>query len=310
MHDHSHGHSHNAGKALTWSTAATLLFVILETAAGFQSHSLSLLSDAAHNFTDALALLLAAVAVRYQAKPPDETKTFGYHRAGVLAAFVNALTLILIAGFIFWEAWTRLLNPEPVSDRIMLVVAALGVLLNGAVMLSLRRGRSDINIRAAYIHMLGDAAGAVAIILGALLIRYTGWVRIDPILSVLLGVMIVWTAWDITRESLNVLLEGMPRGMSLQAITAAIRGVPDVVDVHDLHIWSLGSDAHALSCHVLIEDMPPSESNAILKRINEVVCAQNIHHTTVQFEHVRCALSDTPCMIQPGSHEHAHDHTH
>ncbi|HVT95034.1 MAG TPA: cation diffusion facilitator family transporter [Bryobacteraceae bacterium] len=299
-----HHHSHGTGKALTWSTAATLAFVAIEAAAGLWSHSLALLSDAGHNFTDALALILAAVALRYQAKPPDETKTYGYQRAGVLAALFNAVTLVVIALVIFWEAWQRLVAPEPVHDTVMLVVSTLGVVVNGAIMLSLHRGRKDLNIRAAYIHMLGDAIGAIGIIAGALLIRFTGWVEVDPILSILIGVMIVWTAWDIIRESLNVLLEGLPRGMNLQAITAELRAVAGVVDVHDLHIWSLGSEANALSCHVLIEDMPPSASNGILKRINDVLCGFGIHHTTIQFEHVRCALSASPCMIHPASHSH------
>ena len=303
-----HHHTHGAGKVLTWSTAATLIFVAVETAAGFWAHSLALLSDAGHNFTDALALVLAAVALRYQSKPPDEKKTYGYQRAGVLAALFNALTLVVIALFIFWEAWERLMAPEAVHDTVMLVVALLGVVLNGAIMMSLHRGRSDLNIRAAYVHMLGDAVGAVGIVAGSILIHFTGWLRVDPILSILIGAMIVWTAWDIIHEALNVLLEGLPRGMNLQAITGALQGVPGVVDVHDLHIWSLGSNAHALSCHVLIEDMPPSASNDILKRINEVLCGHEIHHTTVQFEHVRCALSDTPCMIQPGGHAHEHGH--
>jgi len=293
---------------LTWSTFATLAFVAIEIAAGMQANSLALLSDAGHNFTDALALVLAAVAHRMQTRPANERKTFGYHRAGVLAAFINALTLVAIALFIFWESWRRFLHPLAVSEGTMLVVSGLGLALNGGIMLGLRHGRGDLNIRAAYVHMLGDAVGSVAILAGALAIRLTGWQRIDPILSALIGAMIVWTAWDIIQESLNVLLEGLPRGMSLQSITGALKAVAGVVDVHDLHVWSLGSNAHALSCHVLIEDMPPSESDSILKRVNEVLCRFQIHHTTVQFEHMRCALSDSPCSIQASGHQHGHAH--
>lgn len=303
-----HSHSHGTGKVLTWSTFATLAFVAIEVVAGMRANSLALLSDAGHNFTDALALVLAAVAYKMQTKPANERKTFGYHRAGVLAAFVNALTLVGIAFVIFWEAWRRFLHPLVVSEGTMLVVAGLGLLINGGIMLGLRRGRGDLNIRAAYIHMLGDAVGSVAILVGALAIRFTGWQRIDPILSASIGALIVWTAWDIIQESLNVLLEGLPRGMSLQSITGALRAVAGVVDVHDLHVWSLGSNAHALSCHLLIEDMPPSESDSILKRVNEVLCRFQIHHTTVQFEHMRCALSDSPCSIPAGGHEHGHAH--
>jgi cobalt-zinc-cadmium efflux system protein len=270
---------------------------------------LALLSDAGHNFTDALAIGLALVAHYLQAKPADHVKTYGYHRAGVLAAFVNALTLVLIAFFIFWEAWQRLMHPVPVDSGVMLGVAAIALAMNGAIMLGLRRDKSDINIRAAFIHMLGDAVSAVAIIGGALLIRWTGWLPIDPVLSVLIGLMIIWTAWDIIKESLNVLLEGLPAGLELAKVTASMRQVEGVLDVHDLHIWSLGSAAHALSCHILIEDMPPSTSDAILKRLNEVLCDFRIHHTTVQFEHTRCLLSDMPCTIPVHAH-HDHEHTH
>ncbi len=170
--------------------------------------------------------------------------------------------------------------------------------LNGGIMWGLHREKDhDLNIRAAFVHMLGDAVSSVGIIAGAIAIHFTGLAVIDPVLSVLIGILIVWTAWDIIQESLNVLLEGLPRGMELNEVTGAMRQIDGVIDVHDLHIWSLGSSAHALSCHVLIEDMPPSESNAILQRINDVLCKYEIHHTTVQFEHTKCALSDAPCNI-------------
>ncbi len=303
-----HHHHHGTGKVLQWSFVVTLAFVALETFAGIRSGSLALISDAGHNFTDALALGLAFVAHYLQAKPADHVKTFGYHRAGVLAAFINALTLVLIAFFIFWEAWQRLLHPVPIESGIMLGVAAIALVMNCGIMLGLHRDKDDINIRATFIHMMGDALSSVAIIGGALLIRWTGWLAIDPVLSILIGGMIIWTAWDIIKESLNVLLEGLPEGMELAQVTTAMRGVEGVMDVHDLHIWSLGSSAHALSCHVLIDDMPPSSSDSILKRLNEVLCQFKIHHTTVQFEHIRCVLSDTPCTITV--HQHEHEHTH
>jgi cobalt-zinc-cadmium efflux system protein len=243
-----------------------------------------------------------------QFKPANDVKTYGYHRAGVLAAFVNALTLVLISFFIFWEAWQRLMHPVPIESGVMLGVAAIALLMNGAIMVGLHRDTDDINIRATFIHMLGDAVSSVAIMGGALLIRWTGWLPIDPILSVLIGAMIIWTAWDIIKESLNVLLEGLPAGIELAKVTSAMQGVEGVLDVHDLHIWSLGSSAHALSCHILIEDMPPSSSDPILKRLNDVLCQFKIHHSTVQFEHTRCILSDTPCTITVSHHDHEHTH--
>lgn len=251
---------------------ATFAFVGVEIIAGIQAHSLALLSDAGHNFTDGLALLLAWFGVYLQARPADAIKTYGYHRAGVLTAFVNAMTLVALAAWIFYEGWQRLWHPAPVGETVMMLVAAGGLALNGGIMWGLRVARqSDINIRSAFVHMLGDLLGSAAIIIGALVIRYAGWVQVDPILSILIGLLIVWTAWDIIVESLNILLEGLPRGLELQQVTAAMCQVEGVLDVHDLHIWSLGSSIHALSCHVLIEDVPPSAGNCILARINDML---------------------------------------
>ena len=301
---HHHHHHSGTGKVLTLSSAATLIFVAIEVFAGIKAHSLALISDAGHNFTDALSLILAAFAVYVQSKPADDRKTFGYHRAGVLAAFVNALTLIVIAGFILYEGWERLLHPVPVESGIMLIVAAAALVLNGVIMWRLNSDQKhDLNVRAAFVHMMGDALGAVAIIVGAIVIRYTGWQQIDPALSIVIGALIIWTAYDIVKESLNVLLEGLPSGLALNAVTEEMQRVEGVLDVHDLHIWTLGSNAHALSCHVLIEDMPPSASDAILRRLNQVLSNFHIHHTTVQFEHDRCALSESRCSMVM-HHEH------
>ncbi|MBV8809299.1 MAG: cation transporter [Acidobacteriaceae bacterium] len=307
---HHHHHAHGSGWILRASVIATLAFTVFEVFAGFRAHSLALLSDAGHNFTDALALLLAAVGLYLQGKPADQVKTYGYQRAGVIAAFLNASTLILLSLVIFWEAASRFIHPVRVDDRTMLWVAVIAVVLNGTIMIGLNRGqKDDINIRAAFIHMLGDALGAAAIIVGAVIIRYSGWTYIDPILSIALGFLIIYTAWDIIRESLNILLEGLPRGLDLTNVTNAMSHVEGVLDVHDLHIWSLGPSTHALSSHVLIEDMPPSASDGILKRINEVLCEFGIHHTTIQFEHLPCLLSDSGCHIVSDAHSH-HGHTH
>jgi len=296
---HAHSHGGGTGTVLKWSLAATLLFVVVEAAAGIEAGSLALLSDAGHNFTDALALLLAWFGYHLESKPADEVKTYGYHRAGVLAAFVNALALVVLAVFILRESYHRLIAPQSVNELTMFVVAGLGLAVNAAIMWSLRRGqRHDLNIRSAYLHMLGDALGSIGILAGAIAIYYTGWQRVDPLLSILIAVLIVWTAWDVIKESLNILLEGLPRGMQLGGVLASMRQVEGVLDVHDLHIWSLGSSMHALSCHVRIEDVPPSESEAILKRLNKMLCERfQIDHTTVQFEHAECALSESGCPI-------------
>lgn len=308
---HTHSHAPSKGWILYLSLAATLGFTIFEAIAGLRAHSLSLLSDAGHNFTDAFALGLAAVAFYLQGKPANGKKTYGYGRAGVLAAFINAVTLIVISGVIFWEAVTRLLYPELPNDTTMLVVAAMGLLVNAAIVVALSRGDSkDLNIRAAIIHMAGDAIGAVAIIAGALVIRYTGITFVDPILSILLGLFILYTAWDITHESMNILLEGLPRGMKLDEISRTLRDVEGVLDVHDLHVWSLCANTHALSSHVLIDDMPPSESEIILQRLKTKLSALGIHHTTFQFEHLPCVLSDCGCQMVAAEDHHDHDHAH
>ena len=312
MHDHGHTHTHApaSGRILGWSLAATLLFVAAEFISGVRAHSLALISDAGHNATDALALLLSWFAVWMQTKPADESRTYGYHRAGVLAAFVNALTLIVLSVWILYESAVRLLNPVDVQEQIMLWVAAGGLLLNGGVMLALHRGADhDINIRGAFLHMMGDLIGSAAIMVGALLIGRFGWRQIDPALSIAIAVLIIWTAWDITRESLNILLEGLPRGVELPAVIDAIRQVDGVLGVHDLHVWSLGSHSHALSCHVVIEDMPPSRSDRILSGVNAVLGERfRIHHCTVQFEHMSCMVSGTGCVV-PVSAAQAHQHT-
>jgi len=308
---HSHHHGGGTGRVLWWSLIATGAFVIVEFIAGIQAHSLALLSDAGHNFTDALALLLAWFGFYLQAKPANETKTFGYQRAGVLTAFVNALTLVALSAWIFYESYQRLLRPQPVRETVMMVVAGAGLVLNGGIMWGLRIARRhDINIRSAFVHMLGDLLGSVGIVIGAALIRYTGWQQIDPVLSILIGALIVWTTWDIIQESLNILLEGLPRGLDLQSVSSAMCEVEGVLDVHDLHIWNLGSNTRALSCHVLIQDLPPSASECILKCLNDLLAERfQICHTTVQFEHVGCAVSENGCVIPVDvgeSHEHHH----
>lgn len=306
---HQHAHTSGTGKLLTWSLLVTVGFVAVEVVGAIRSGSLALLSDAGHNVTDALSLMLAWFAFYVQSKPPDEVKTFGYHRAGVLAAFVNALVLLVLCAWILYESWHRFLEPQPVQETVMIVVAGTGMLVNALVMYWLRPASlHDVNVRSAFIHMLGDFLGSVAIIGGAIVIRLTGWIRIDPLLSAIIALLIVWTAWDIIKETLNILLEGLPRGLSLRQVVDALTGVEGVAEIHDLHIWSLGSSTHALSCHVVIADVPPSESSDTLRRINCLLAERfDIHHTTVQFEHACCPLSENGCVIPNGG---AHPHVH
>jgi cobalt-zinc-cadmium efflux system protein len=300
QHSHAHGHSHShgdagMGRALIASLVLTLGFVAFEAVAGFRASSLALLSDAGHNFADAFALLLAAFGFYLQSRPANAVKTYGYQRAGVLAAFVNAVSLVVLSLFLFYESYERLRNPQPVVESTMIVVATIGLAMNLFIVWRLGGHGHDMNIRAAWIHMLGDAMSCVAIIVGAVVIHYTGWQKIDPVLSILIGLMIVWSGWGIIQDSLNVLLEGSPKGIEFDEVTGGMRGVDGVIDVHDLHIWSLGSQAHALSCHVLIDDVPPSASEAILRSIKQVLCERfSINHSTIQFEHVKC---EDPCVM-------------
>jgi cobalt-zinc-cadmium efflux system protein len=312
MHAHGgHVHSHGTGRVLRISLAVTMLYVVLLVVAGIRAHSLALLSEAGHNLSDFLALLLSLVAVYLESRPPSSTKTYGYRRAGVLAALVNAVSLVVVSFFIFYEAFQRIQHPEHVHARVMIGVAAAGVAMNGAIALLLwRSGRDvDVNVRSALLHEVGDTLSTAAVIVGGFAILWTGQYWIDAALSFGIGALILWSSFGIVRETLNILLEGTPRGMSLEGVEAAMRRVAGVSDVHDLHVWSIGSENHALSAHVKIADMATSESDSILREINEKLGQGfGIHHTTIQLEHVVCETAHS-CVIAVRDEEHeAHDH--
>ena len=296
-------------RVLRISLVVTLAYIVLLVIAGLRAHSLALLSEAGHNLSDFVALLMSWGAVYLQGKPPSARKTFGYNRAGVLVAFVNGISLVLIAFYILYEAFRRLQAPVDVHAGIMIWVAAAGVVMNGAIALLLMRGHRDINLRSALLHEIGDTLSTAAVIAGGIMIALTGERWIDPALSVGIGVMILWSSIGIIRESLNILLEGTPSGMELQRIEEIIRAIPGVNDVHDLHVWSIGSDTHSLSCHVAIADMPASESEGILRLIREQMSERfHIHHTTIQFELAVCEVADGCVIPISPAHEHGHSH--
>lgn len=311
---HVHGANTTAmQRVLRISLIATIGYVFLTLLAGLRAHSLALLSEAGHNASDALAIVLSFVAVWFQTRPATDRKTFGYQRAGVLAAFLNALTLILISGWIVFVAVRRFSHPAVVEPRIMMAVAAAGVLMNGIIAAMLWRVSHDINIRSVFIHMLGDTLSTAAVIVGGVAMFYTGRTWIDPALSLAIAALILWSSAAIVRETLNILLEGTPRGISLVEIRSTLATIEGVEDVHDLHVWSLGSNSHALASHVTIADIPPSESNRILDRINGVLRDRfRIYHTTLQFEHVVCEVAHGCVMSldQPQDHHHHHHHGH
>jgi len=293
------------------SLAATLAYVAVTFAAGLRAHSLALLSEAGHNVSDFLALLLSFAAVYFQSRPASHAKTFGYLRAGVLAAFINAGTLIVISLWIALEAAHRLSAPVAVQPRLMIWVAVAGVAMNGTIAALLWGVARDVNLRSAFLHMAGDTLSTAAVIAGGLGILLTGRNWIDPVLSLLIAALILWSSSGIVRETLNILLEGTPSGVSLAAIRTAMEAVEGVVNVHDLHVWSLGSNSRALVCHVTIADIPPSESACILVKVNHVLKEHfNIGHTTIQFEHLGCEELEG-CVVpidEMTGRGHAHGH--
>lgn len=294
-------------RVLKFSLAATLLYVLVTLLAGLKAHSLALVSEAGHNASDALALLLSFVAVHFQGRPATDRKTFGYQRAGVLAAFLNALTLIVISAWIAYTAVHRFVHPVAVQPRLMMLVAAAGVVMNGAIAALLWRVSHDVNIRSVFVHMLGDTLSTAAVIVGGLAILLTGSTWVDPALSLGIAAMILWSSVAIVRETLNILLEGTPQGISLSEIRIKLELIDGVEDVHDLHVWSLGSQTHALASHVTIADIPPSESARILEEINVVLLRNfHIHHTTIQFEHLECPVAHGCVMPVEtvGAHHH------
>lgn len=299
MHVHSHPGGRNPVGVLRVALLLTLGYIVLTVVAGIRANSLALLSEAGHNVSDFLALALSLGAVYLQARPPSPHKTFGYQRAGVLAAFVNAATLVIIACLIFYEAWQRLISPAPVGAPLMMAVAAVGVMMNGAIAFLLHRSGGDVNIRSALVHMLGDTLSTAAVIIGGWAILVTGQTWIDPALSFGIGALILWSSFGIIRETLNILLEGTPRGVNMERVAAELMKVEGVRDVHDLHIWSLSSESRALSCHIAIEDIPPSVSERILREVQERLRAEfAIQHTTIQFEHVVCDI-EHGCVVVP-----------
>ena len=303
MHVHASPGNERTTRVLQISLLVTAAYIGLLVVAGIRAHSLALLSEAGHNLTDFAALLLSLVAVYFQSRPPSATHTYGYHRAGVLAALVNAASLVAISFLIFYEGVRRLQQPQNVHAGTMMWVAGAGVIMNGAIAFMLYRSDRDLNLRSALLHEIGDTLSTAAVIFGGWAILATGQTWIDSALSFAIAALILWSSFGIMRETLNILLEGTPRGMKLARVEAAIRAIDGVNDVHDLHVWSIGSETSALSCHISIADIPPSVSERILRDVKERLHHDfNIHHTTIQFEHAVCEVAHG-CVIPVGASE-------
>jgi cobalt-zinc-cadmium efflux system protein len=310
MHVHANHGNERTSQVLQVSLLVTAAYIGLLVVAGLRSHSLALLSEAGHNLTDFVALLLSLVAVYLHSRPPSATHTYGYHRAGVLAALINAATLVAISFLIFYEGVRRVQQPRTVHAGTMIWVAGAGVIVNGAIAFMLYRTDRDVNVRSALVHEIGDTLSTAAVIAGGWAILATGQYWIDSALSFGIGALILWSSFGIMRETLNILLEGTPRGMKLGQVEAAIREIDGVNDVHDLHVWSIGSETSALSCHISIADIPPSVSERILRDVKECLHRDfRIDHTTIQFEHAVCEVAHG-CVIPVAESEEEHHHSH
>ena len=306
-HAHNHGHGHHGhGHAhvqlkpavLAWAMVATLGLVVAEVVGGLLGHSVALLNDAVHNLSDVPALGISWLAMRWAERPADTEKTYGYHRAGTLAAFTDALVLVILALWLGYESIERLRSPVEVVESWMIWTSVAALMVNGGITLALVRGRNDLNLRSILIHNFGDALSNIAIIVGAVAIGITGARWIDPVLGLGIGLLVLWSSVGILRESSHILLEGRPREMGVEEVARAILTIEGVQEVHDLHVWSLGGGHHALSLHARVPDRHMDECEKILRLIQEKAATTfQIEHTTVQLE--RAGLPATSGYVMP-----------
>jgi cobalt-zinc-cadmium efflux system protein len=294
------------GKALKTALALTLVVLVVEFAGGLLSNSLALLSDAGHVLTDVFALGLAWFAVEQSRRPADHRHTYGFQRASILAALVNSVALMVIVLAIAYEAVRRLAAPEPVQGGIVIATALVGVAINAVVVLLLRRDTQSLNLRAALLHVTGDVAASIGVVVAGAVILLTGWLYIDPLLSLAIAAFIAYGAWGIVRETVHVLLEGTPGEIDLDAVTKEISQTKLITNVHDLHVWALSSEEMALSCHVVVGDCPLGDAEHVVRDLESRICDRfAIGHTTIQVE------SCHPCgEIHHGAGEHNHPHEH
>lgn len=300
---HTHSHLREAAKQttarLSWSLILTLAFVIVEAAAGYFANSLALLTDAAHNITDVIALALSWFAIRITAQPANARKTYGYHRAGILVALVNSTTLVLISLGIFYEAYRRFISPPEVQSGILIGVGLIAVVINLVTAMLVHRGSdTDLNLRSAFVHLMGDVISTVGAVIAGVLIYFTGANWLDPLVSVLIGFLILYNAWGIIQETVEILLESTPRDVDIKKMVRDITEVEGVLGVHDLHVWSLTRNLRTMSAHILTEDITISAGTRIQARIYELVYHRyNIAHATLQLECVDCDPQSLYCRI-------------
>jgi len=297
-------HLIHRGAALKTALALTFVILLVEFAGGLLSHSLALMADAGHVLTDVFALGLAWFAVEQAKRPADRRRTYGYQRVSILAALVNSVALIIIVVAIAYEAVRRLAEPQPVHGGIVVGTALAGIAINVFVILTLRGDSHSLNLRAALLHVTGDVAASAGVVVAGLVILFTGWLYIDPLLSLGIACLIAIGAWGIVRETVNLLMEGAPGEIDLAAVTREITGTELVTSVHDLHVWALSSEETALSCHVVVGECPLGDAEHVVRDLESRLCSKfSIGHTTIQVE------SCHPCgEIQHGAGSHNHPH--
>ena len=295
-----------SGGKLRLALGLTLAILLVEFTGGLLSHSLALLSDAGHVLTDVFALGLAWFAVEQSRRPADQRHSYGYQRVGILAALLNSVTLVVIVIAIAVEAVRRFFAPEPVQGGLVIATALVAIAVNAFVLLTLRGGGRNLNLRAALLHVTGDVAASAGVVVAGLVILLTGWLYIDPILSLAIAALIAYGAFGIVRETVNLLMEGTPREVDLAAVTKQITRTANVTGVHDLHVWALSSEEMALSCHVVVGDISLGDAEHVVRDLEHRLCdAFAIGHTTIQVE------SCHPCgeiHHGPGEHNHPHEH--
>jgi len=308
--DHSHPHVHFgdiAGQTthrLMISLLLTAIFVLIEIVAGIIGNSLALLTDAAHNFTDVIALGLSWYALQIASKPANAGKTFGYHRVGILVALVNSTTLILIALGIFVEAYHRFIFPPEVNSTILIGVGVAAFIINIVTAMLVKHGSEhDLNLRSAFLHLMGDVLSTLGAVIAGVLILFTKWNWLDPLVSVMIGLFLLWNAWSILKQSIHILLESTPRNVDMNDLLVDIETVNGVLDVHDLHVWSINESLRMLSAHVSIDDIPISSSLVIQQEITELLAHKyDIQHATLQMECEGCENGLLYCEIKPHQH--------
>jgi len=312
-HNHTHG---MAKKTLRLAFFLTIFILVAELVGGLLANSLALMSDAGHVLTDIFALGLAWFAMAQADRPADARKTFGYHRVGILTALVNAITLIVVALVIVWEAIQRFQHPEPIQPLIMFLSAGIGIAINLYIGFGLRKEGDNLNVRAAMLHVFGDVGASVGVVVAGIIILTTGWTPADPLLSIGIAALIAVGAWRILRETTDILLEATPKRLNMADLVDDMRRVPGVQNVHDLHVWSISSAMCALSCHALIDDLPPSQSADILQALEAMLREKyQIGHTAIQFEcdpHIEqcCCVDGLYCQMQSKAEQRHDENVH